>query len=272
MVGIVGLMWPAILCAFCGLIGFVLLTVGIIGVVFRKDKFFKVITGISIVFLLVPVCYGILFAWSFYQDLKYEYAWEQEEADYEENYPVSWKFETECDYGENVEKLKELVEEYPDDINEENEEGYTILDQLITGDSYSPENLEILLDAGAKRSKMSLETDRGSLFWVAQCQFWYEDQKEIERQCQCIQVLLDHGEDVNQKEENYQHATPLMAASGYFNKEDESYIREDQKEDPWTPSKKIIQYLLDAGADPKIKDDVGRTAQDYYDLNVKYQK
>ena len=63
-----------------------------------------------------------------------------------------------------------------------------------------------------------------------------------------------------------------MAASGYFDQEDEGYVREDQKADPWTPSKKIIQCLLDVGADPKIKDDAGRTAQDYYDLNIKFQK
>ena len=272
MLEISGIMWPAILCGFCGLIGVVLLTFGIIGVVFRKENFFKVITGISIVFLLVPVSCGILFSWSFYQDLRGGYAWEQEDADYAKKYPVSWRFENECEYGGNVEKLKELVKEYPDDINEKNEQGYTILDQLITGESYNPENLEILLDAGAKRSEMSLDTDGGSLFCVILYQSWVDDPEEIEKQYQCIQVLLDHGEDVNQKEKAYQNATPLMAASGYFDQEDESYVREDQKADPWTPSKKIIQCLLDAGADPKIKDDAGRTAQDYYDLNIKFQK
>ena len=109
---------------------------------------------------------------------------------------------------------------------------------------------------------MSLETDGGTLFLVTLAEFTEESDKEdIREQCQCIQILLDHGEDINQREALFQHATPLMAASGYFDKEDEYDVRE---EDPWTPSKKMIQYLLDAGADPKIKDDMGKTAEDYY--------
>ena len=120
----------------------------------------------------------------------------------------------------------------------------------------------LLLNAGAKRSEMSLETDGGTLFLVTLAEFTEESDKEdIREQCQCIQILLDHGEDINQREALFQHATPLMAASGYFDKEDEYDVRE---EDPWTPSKKVIQYLLDAGADPKIKDDMGKTAEDYY--------
>lgn len=53
--------------------------------------------------------------------------------------------------------------------------------------------------------------------------------------------------------------------------EDEYDVRrEAAEEDSWIPSREIIQYLLDAGADPKIKDDIGRTAEDYY--NIRCQK
>lgn len=272
MITTIGLLGIVVLCAFCGMIGFLLLTVGIVGMTFRKNRIFPFMTGISIVFLLVPVCFGMLSAWNYYQSIKYDQFIQEDEEIYKEKYPVSWNFVYQCDYGENHEKLKELVEEYPNDINQEDEEGYTIFDQLIISESYDPENLKILLDAGAKRSQISLETDGGTLFLAAQYQlFDFRDQEEIQKQCKSIRILLDHGEDVNQREKIYQHATPLMAASGYFDQEDENDVRrEATEEDPWIPSREIIQYLLDAGADPKIKDDMGRTAEDYY--NIRCQK
>ena len=260
--GIVVIFGIVVLCGFCGMIGFLFLTAGLVGAAFRKDIIFKVMIGVSVLFLMVPVVFGMLTAGSFYEDLQYESQINQEEKEYKEEYPVSWKFEYECEYGENHEKLKELIEEYPDDINQVNGDGYTIFDELIVYDCYDSENLKLLLNAGAKRSEMSLETDGGTLFLVTLAEFTEESDKEdIREQCQCIQILLDHGEDINQREALFQHATPLMAASGYFDKEDEYDVRE---EDPWTPSKKVIQYLLDAGADPKIKDDMGKTAEDYY--------
>lgn len=259
-----------IFAAISGIIGLILLVFGIIGTVIWKKVIFKCLIGIGILCLIVPIGFGSLTGWSAYQSIKEEKKIEREEALYRKKYPVHARFQDDCKYGSNDLQLKKLVQEEGDNLNEIDDEGYTILDQFIVEDWYHTKGLKILLDAGAKRSSKSIQEEGGSLFVIAGCQITKEDdESEIEKQYQCLKILLDFGEDVNRREPEFQNATPLMAASGYFDKEDEKDVREWQKEEgDYRPSDKIIKLLKDAGADEKLKDDSGRIAADYYEIMI----
>ncbi len=266
-----GIFGTIIFAGICGFMGLILLVFGIIGTAIWKKVIFKFLIGMGILCLIVPIGFGSLTGWSVYKSIQEEKKDEKEEAVYRKKYPIHAKFQDECKYGTNYKQLEKLVQEAGIHINAADDSGYTILDQLITEDWYDEKNLKILLDAGAERSLKSIKKDGGSLFIVAAYQITREDDelRTEEEQYKCLKMLLDLGENVNRREPNFQNATPLMAASGYFDKEQEKDIREWQKEKmAYRPSDKIIKLLKDAGADEKLKDDSGRTAADYYEIMI----
>lgn len=265
-----GIFGAIIFAVIFGMIGLILLVFGIIGTVLWKKVIFKCLIGIGILCLIVPIGFGSLTGWSAYQSIKDEKRAEKEESVYRKKYPIHAKFQNDCKYGSNFQQLEKLVQEAGDDLNEIDDEGYTILDQFIIEDWYDAKGLKVLLDAGAKRSSKSIKMDGGSLFIVAGYRLGSDDETRTEEeQCQCLKILLDTKENVNRREPEFQNATPLMAASGYFAKEDEKEVREWQKEDmEYRPSDKIIKLLKDAGTDEKLKDDSGRTAADYYEIMI----
>ena len=63
--GIVVIFGIVVLCGFCGMIGFLFLTAGLVGAAFRKDIIFKVMIGVSVLFLMVPVVFCMLTAGKF---------------------------------------------------------------------------------------------------------------------------------------------------------------------------------------------------------------
>lgn len=253
-----GIFSIGILSVLCGSIGIILLVLGIIGIVIKKKIIFKIVFGIGILFLMVPVGFGSLTAWSAYQSIQDQREEAKEDAIFKKKYPIHWKFYNECKYGNNHKKLKRLAKEYEKNINEKNKEGYTILDELIVDDWYDVQSIKILLEAKAKRSEKSLRENGGSLFLIAGYGISGEDDggRTEEELYQCSKILIEAGEDVNHREREFQNATPFMAASGFFH----------QGEERSKPLEKVRKLLKDSGADEKLKDDTGKTAEDYYQM------
>lgn len=247
-----------------GVFAILLIVIGIAGIVLKKGRIFKGVLAAGILCCILPAGIGAMMVSS----VTHSYI---EEVRYHKEYPIHAIFDDDLD-SKSQKEIGEWIQKYKDKINQKDEGGYTVLDNYVCSECVQAKYLKMLLEAGAKRSERSFQEDGSSFFIIAGAtRIDQETEKGFEKnQIECAKLLLEYGEDINHKEPSHQNATPLMAASGFFEKEEEKDIRQMQK-DPEVRenvSEKMIQWMKEHGADPKLKDDTGKRAKDYYKIMI----
>jgi len=136
--------------------------------------------------------------------------------------------------GGDIDRVKKAIQDDPIAVYEKNEVGHTPL--MLSGATERPDLAKLLLAAGARTSDVTSNNGYGVLHWSLN----HPPIDEVQL-VETIRELVDHGADVNAT--GFTGITPLMIAA-------------------WFGSSKAVSLLLKRGANPRAKDEKGRTAKE----------